>query len=88
MAGDFGKDVLGPLVDMGLRLAGSRSSRNTRNDRQSYLGGFDSTQRARLVTRLGWHNSAFLLPEQQVGSHAEHLHFYKAGSQLPPISET
>lgn len=44
-------------------------------------------QRARLVTRLGWHDSAFLLPEQQVGAHSEHLHFYEAGSQLPPISE-
>ncbi|MGE8186308.1 DUF927 domain-containing protein [Pseudomonas sp. NPDC086278] len=87
MTGDFGKDVLGPLVDMGLRLAGSRSGRNARNDLQSYLGGFDSAQRARLVTRLGWHDSAFLLPEQQVGAHSEHLHFYEAGSQLPPISE-
>ncbi|MCJ2373889.1 DUF927 domain-containing protein [Pseudomonas sp. RGM 3321] len=88
MTGDFGKDVLGPLVDMGLRLAGSRSGRNARNDLQSYLGGFDSAQRARLVTRLGWHDSAFLLPEQQVGAHSEHLHFYEAGSQLPPISES
>ncbi|WP_122563346.1 DUF927 domain-containing protein [Pseudomonas viridiflava] len=87
MTGDFGKDVLGPLVDMGLRLAGSRSGRNARNDLQSYLGGFDSAQRARLVTRLGWHDNAFLLPEQQVGIHSEHLHFYEAGSQLPPISE-
>jgi putative DNA primase/helicase len=87
MTGDFGKDVLGPLVDMGLRLAGSRSGRNARNDLQSYLGGFDSAQRARLVTRLGWHDTAFLLPEQQVGAHSEHLHFYEAGSQLPPISE-
>jgi hypothetical protein len=50
MTGDFGKDVIGPLIDMGLRLAGSRSGRNARNDLQSYLGGFDS---------------AFLLPEQQ-----------------------
>ncbi|MBA1230873.1 DUF927 domain-containing protein [Pseudomonas viridiflava] len=88
MTGDFGKDVLGPLVDMGLRLAGSRSGRNARNDLQSYLGGFDSAQRARLVTRLGWHDSAFLLPEQQIGIHSEHLHFYEAGSQLPPISES
>ncbi len=87
MTGDFGKDVLGPLVDMGLRLAGCRSGRNARNDLQSYLGGFDSAQRARLVTRLGWHDKAFLLPEQQIGSHAEHLHFYEAGAQLPPISE-
>ncbi|WP_460109325.1 DUF927 domain-containing protein [Pseudomonas sp. H3_E06] len=88
MTGDFGKDVLGPLVDMGLRLAGSRSGRNARNDLQSYLQGFDSAQRARLVTRLGWHGNAFLLPERQIGSHDEHLHFYEAGTQLPPISES
>jgi hypothetical protein len=87
MTGDFGKDVLGPLVDMGLRLAGSRSGRNARNDLQSYLGGFGSAQRARLVTRLCWHDRAFLLPEPQIGSHTEHLHFYEAGAQLPPISE-
>ena len=87
MTGDFGRDVLGPLVDMGLRLAGTRSGRNARNDLQSYFQGFDSTRRARLVTRLGWHDSAFLLPEQQVGSHTEHLHFYEAGSQPPPICE-
>ncbi|MFZ4964796.1 DUF927 domain-containing protein [Pseudomonas sp. Mn2068] len=87
MTGDFGKDVLGPLVDMGLRLAGSRSGRNARNDLQSYLGGFDSAQRARLVTRLGWHNNAFLLPDRQIGQHSEHLHFYDAGAQLPPINE-
>ncbi|MBD8496204.1 DUF927 domain-containing protein [Pseudomonas syringae] len=87
MAGDFGKEVLGPLVDMGLRLAGSRSSRNARNDLQSYLQGFDSAARARLVTRLGWHASAYLLPAQQVGSSPEHLHFYDAGAQMPPIGQ-
>ena len=87
MAGDFGKEVLGPLVDMGLRLAGSRSGRNTRNDLQSYLQGFDSAERARIVTRLGWHGPAYLLPDQQIGVSPEHLYFYDAGAQLPPISE-
>lgn len=66
MAGDFGKEVLGPLVDMGLRLAGTRSGRNARNDLQSYLNGFDGVERARLVTRLGWHGNAYLLPDQQI----------------------
>lgn len=88
MAGDFGKEVLGPLVDMGLRLAGSRSGRNARNDLQSYLQGFDSTERARLVTRLGWHGDAYLLPGEQVGTSAEHLHFYEAGAQMPPIEQS
>ncbi|MBF0638160.1 DUF927 domain-containing protein [Pseudomonas protegens] len=87
MTGDFGKDVLGPLVDMGLRLAGTRSGRNARNDLQSYLQGFDSTERARLVTRLGWHGPAYLLPDQQIGNSHEHLFFCDAGAQLPPISE-
>ncbi|MCO8165486.1 DUF927 domain-containing protein [Pseudomonas sp. 21LCFQ010] len=88
MAGDFGKDVLGPLVDMGLRLAGTRSGRNARNDLQSYLQGYDSTERARLVTRLGWHGNAYLLPDRQVGTSAEHLHFYEAGAQMPPIEQS
>lgn len=87
MAGDFGKDVLGPLVDMGLRLAPLRTARNSRNDLQSYLQGYDSTERARLVTRLGWHGDAYLLPDRQIGQSVEHLHFYEAGAQLPPISQ-
>ncbi len=87
MTGDFGKDVLGPLVDMGLRLAPLRTARNSRNDLQSYLQGFDSAERARLVTRLGWHGGAYLLPDRQIGQSAEHLHFYEAGAQLPPISQ-
>lgn len=86
MAGEFGKEVLSPLVNMGLRLAGSRSGRNTRNDLQSYLQGYDSADRARLVTRLGWHGDAYLLPDQQIGASTEHLHFYEAGTPLPPIS--
>lgn len=87
MAGEFGKEVLAPLVNMGLRLAGSRSGRNTRNDLQSYLQGYDSSDRARLVTRLGWHGDAYLLPDQQIGASTEHLHFYEAGTPLPPISQ-
>ena len=87
MTGDFGKEVLGPLVDMGLRLAPLRMARNSRNDLQSYLQGFDSAERARLVTRLGWHGGAYLLPDRQIGQSAEHLHFYEAGAQLPPIAQ-
>jgi len=87
MAGDFGKEVLGPLVDMGLRLAGSRSGRNARNDLQGYLQSYDSDKRARVVNRLGWHDDAYLLPERQIGASKEQLHFYDAGAQLPPISQ-
>jgi uncharacterized protein (DUF927 family) len=87
MAGDFGKEVLAPLVDMGLRLAPVRTARNSRNDLQSYLQGYDSTERARLVTRLGWHANAYLLPDRQIGASTEYLHFYEAGAQLPSISQ-
>ncbi|AXL80818.1 TPA: DUF927 domain-containing protein [Pseudomonas aeruginosa] len=87
MAGDFGKEVLGPLVDMGLRLAPVRTARNSRNDLQSYLQSYDSTDRARLVARLGWHGDAYLLPDRQIGQSGEHLHFYEAGAQLPTISQ-
>ncbi len=87
MAGDFGKEVLGPLVDMGLRLAPVRTARNSRNDLQSYLQSYDSTDRARLVARLGWHGDAYLLPDRQIGQSGEHLHFYEAGVQLPSISQ-
>lgn len=37
---------------------------------------------------MNWHANAFLLPEQQISSYAEHQHFYEAGAQLPPISKT
>ncbi|MEA1606885.1 DUF927 domain-containing protein [Pseudomonas spirodelae] len=87
MAGDFGKEVLGPLVNMGLRLAPVRAARNSRNDLQSYLQGYDSAERARLVTRLGWHGNAYLLPDRVIGNCGEHLHFYEAGAALPPISQ-
>lgn len=87
MAGDFGKEVLSPLVNMGLRLAPNRAGRHSRNDLQTYLQGFDSVERARLVARLGWHDNAYLMPEQQIGASAEQLHYYDAGAQLPPISQ-
>jgi uncharacterized protein (DUF927 family) len=87
MAGDFGKEVLAPLVDMGLRLAPVRTARNSRNDLQSYLQGYDGSERARLVTRLGWHGNAYLMPDRQIGASTEYLHFYEAGAQLPPITQ-
>ncbi len=87
MAGDFGKEVLAPLVDMGLRLAPVRTARNSRNDLQSYLQGYDGSERARLVTRLGWHGDAYLVPDRQIGASPEYLHFYEAGAQLPSITQ-
>ncbi|MGZ0897943.1 DUF927 domain-containing protein [Pseudomonas putida] len=87
MAGDFGKEVLAPLVDMGLRLAPVRTARNSRNDLQSYLQGYDGSERARLVTRLGWHGDAYLVPDRQIGASTEYLHFYEAGAQLPPVTQ-
>lgn len=87
MAGEFGKEVVVPLVNMGLRLAPHRTGRNARNDLQSYLQSYDSAERARLVTRLGWHGTAYLLPSRTFGQTTEHLHFYEAGSALPPIEE-
>lgn len=87
MAGDFGKEVVGPLVDMGLSLAPNRPGRHSRNDLQGYLQAYQSSERARLVTRLGWHGDAYLLPDQQIGASREHLHFYEPGVQLPPISQ-
>lgn len=87
MAGEFGKEVVGPLVSMGLRLAQGRKARNCKDNLQSYLQAYDSAERARLVNRLGWHGDAYLLPGEQLGSSAEHLHFYEAGAALPPIEQ-
>lgn len=87
MVGDFGKEVLAPLVNMGLRLAPARVARNSRNDLQSYLQGYDGAERVRLVTRLGWHGNAYLLPDRVLGDCGEALHFYEAGALLPPISQ-
>lgn len=87
LAGDFGKEVVGPLVDMGLSLAPNRPGRHSRNDLQGYLQAYQSSERARLVTRLGWHGDAYLMPDQQIGISREQLHFYEAGAQLPPICQ-
>ncbi|SEJ33084.1 Uncharcterized protein, DUF927 family [Azotobacter beijerinckii] len=87
MAGEFGKEVVGPLVSMGLRLAQGRKARNCKDNLQSYLQAYDSPERARLVNRLGWHGDAYLLPDEQLGSQAEHLHFYEGGAALPPIEQ-
>lgn len=87
MAGEFGKEVVGPLVSMGLRLAQGRKARNCKDNLQSYLQAYDSPERARLVNRLGWHGDAYLLPGEQLGSSDEHLHFYEAGAALPPIEQ-
>lgn len=87
MAGEFGKEVVVPLVNMGLRLAPTRTGRNARNDLQGYLQSYDSAERARLVTRLGWHEQAYLVPDQIFGQTREHLHFYEAGSALPPFEQ-
>lgn len=86
ITGEFGKEVVAPLVNLGLRLAGS-NARHSRNDLQGYLQGYDSKERARLVTRLGWHGDAYLLPDRHIGTASEHLHFYEAGAQLPPIEQ-
>lgn len=88
MAGEFGKEVVVPLVNMGLRLAPTRTGRNARNDLQGYLQSYDSAERARLVTRLGWHGQAYLLPDQCFGHSSEYLHFYDSGSVLPAFEQS
>jgi len=87
LAGEFTKEVVGPLASMGLRMAIGRNARNCRNDLQTYLQSYDSTERARLVNRLGWHDGAYLLPGEQLGDNTEHLHFYEGGTALPPIEQ-
>ncbi len=88
MAGDFGKEVLAPLVDMGLRLAPVRTARNSRNDLQSYLQGYDSAERARLVTRLGWHGDAYLLPDRQIGRSVPAPNICTSTKPLPSFSRS
>lgn len=87
MAGDFQREIVGPLSDIGLRLAPSRRARDSRNDLQSYLQAYQGAERARLVTRLGWHGEAYLLPDKQLGANTEQLHFYEDGAKMPPINQ-
>lgn len=88
MAGDFGREVIAPLVDMGLSLAPSRPARLSKNDLQSYLQAYQSVERARIVTQLGWHGEAYLLPDRQLGANKEQLHFCADEAELPPINQS
>lgn len=63
LAGD-GADVRKVLLDGGLYISPSTKARNLLN---SYLVGAYTPRRARAVSRTGWHDGAFVLPEWQAG---------------------
>lgn len=88
MAGDFGREVIAPLVDMGLSLAPNEKVRESKNNLQTYLQAYQSAERARIVTQLGWHGEAYLLPDKQLGANKEQLYFCADEAELPPINQS
>jgi putative DNA primase/helicase len=60
------------LVDGGLEL--STKSGNLNRFREA-LNGVRCSGRVRLVDKTGWHGSAFVLPDQVIGSRSERIHY-------------
>lgn len=62
-AGD-GREVRERLLDRGVAIASSTKARNLFND---YLNSANPPERALSVRQTGWHNDAFVLPEEVIG---------------------
>lgn len=81
---DGAQEAVSLLVDRGFRLGAARQSRNRLVE---YLKAANPPERARLVSALGWHGDAYMLPARIIGSAAERLVFEAAGKQLNPAAE-
>ncbi|WP_295874036.1 DUF927 domain-containing protein [uncultured Zhongshania sp.] len=79
-----GNKAVEGLIHRGYRLA---SHRDAKNQLREFLMGYDTTNRVRLVNRMGWHGqNAFMLPDRVIGEPAEPLHYYNDAPSLCKIS--
>jgi uncharacterized protein (DUF927 family) len=78
LASSEGAEVIKGLLSKGLLIG---SGPKARQRLLEYLQRFDSDQRATIVPRLGWHNSAFLLPDACIGDSREALVYQAASRQ-------
>jgi len=79
LAADGGADAVKVLLSLGLILGPGRHAKGRLVE---YLQQARPQARATLVSRLGWHGSAFMLPTQTVGQASERLVFLSAGKPL------
>lgn len=78
VASSEGTEVIKGLLSRGLLIG---SGPKARQRLLEYLGRYDGGERATLVSRLGWHGNAFLLPDGQLGDSNEVLVFQAAQKQ-------
>jgi putative DNA primase/helicase len=71
LAGD-GTDARRILLDGGLYVAPNRKARERLN---SFLGTVRSPERARATSRVGWHEGAFVLPDETIAVRAVNRHW-------------
>jgi uncharacterized protein (DUF927 family) len=82
LATEGGSEILRTLLNMGLRIEPDRKSKPRL---LAYLQSYETTERARLVSLLGWHGTSYLLPDGAIGDAEEQLYFQSRGGILPPI---
>lgn len=67
-----GADMRGELARLGLRIAPGNKARNKLTE---YITVAQPDTRARCVTRTGWHDSVFVMPDRTIGNSAERVLF-------------
>ena len=67
LAGD-GQSYRERLLDMGLRIASGAKARTRLHD---YITSCKPALRARCVSRIGWHNGTYVLPDTTIGNSRE-----------------
>ncbi|WP_375542507.1 DUF927 domain-containing protein [Paraburkholderia sp. CNPSo 3272] len=70
MLGGDGADMRGELARLGLDIA---PGMRTRQRLAEYITKARPEKRARCVTRTGWHQRVFVLPERTIGESPEHV---------------
>lgn len=83
-ATDGGAEVVRGLLDRGYNLLTDREAKRRLLE---YLGDNSTMERVRLVHRMGWHGSAFLLPDRVLGKSGETLHYYSGAPALCKLSQ-
>lgn len=67
-----GADMRGELARLGLRIAPGNKARNKLTE---YITVAQPEARARCVTRTGWHDGVFVMPDRTIGNSAERVLF-------------
>jgi putative DNA primase/helicase len=77
MLAGSGEGYRAELLNLGLEVAPGTKARNYL---QEYISTTHPTERARCVDRLGWHGSAFVLPDRTFGGDSSERVLYQTGA--------